>query len=150
MQDIISKILQDTTVRWRTVHGKDHWDRVADYGRFIARHERLNERLLVLFAYFHDCKRHSEGSDPEHGPRAADYVQTFTAEDLGLSEEDRQRLIVACRHHTYECDANDVSIRACWDCDRLDIGRGYPRTDPNKLFTRTAKAIVAGELHVGS
>lgn len=150
MQEIIDQIMQDTTVRWRTVHGRDHWDRVAQYAKVIAAHEKLNQRLLVLFAYFHDCKRHSEGSDPEHGPRAAEYVESFTAEELGLSEEDKQKLIVACRHHTYECDTEDVEIRACWDCDRLDIGRVCPRTDPDKLFTRTAKAIVSGELQVGA
>ena len=149
MKNIINKIQKDTTVKWRTVHGIDHWERVAEYGCIIARHEKLNERILVLFGYFHDCKRHSDGRDPDHGPRAAEYVATFSAEELGLSEVDHQRLIIACRHHTYECETKDITIKACWDADRLDIGRIGFRTDPKKLFTRTAKSIVSGEFQAG-
>lgn len=148
MQDIIDKILRDTTVRWETCHGIEHWERVARYGRFLARREGLEERILLLFAYFHDCQRLSDGRDPEHGPRAADYLMTYAPETLGLSVVDRNRLFMACRHHTYECETDDVTIQACWDSDRLDIGRIGYRPDPARLFTKTAKAIARGQLRV--
>lgn len=144
MKKIINQIQQDATVVCQTVHGKEHWKMVAEYGRFLAKHEKVDEHILILFAYFHDCMRHSDGTDPEHGPRAADYVMSFTPEQLGVSGKDQERLALACRHHTYECATNDLTIKACWDADRLDIGRVGVMIDPKKLFTRTAKKLAAG------
>lgn len=146
MNKIIQKILADTTVHWGSIHGIGHWKRVAGYGCFLSKHEKVEERILVLFGYFHDCKRHSHGSDPEHGSRAAEYLLTYSPEELGLSEQEQHRLAVACKYHTCELDTTDLSIKACWDCDRLDIGRLGIKTDPNRLFTKTAKRIAVGRL----
>lgn len=148
MQKIIDRILKDTTVRWETCHGLAHWNRVARYGGFIARREGLEERILTLFAYFHDCQRLSDGRDPDHGPRAADYLLTYSPEELGLSAADHDRLVLACRHHTFEIETEDMTVKACWDSDRLDIGRIGYQPDPARLFTETAKAIARGTLRV--
>ena len=141
MKNLIQRILTETTVPQRSHHGLDHWKRVADNARLIAEHEAVNLRILLLFAFFHDCRRESDGEDPGHGPRAAKYLRTFSEQDLGLSAADKQRLLLACRHHTYECDTDDLTVKACWDADRLDLGRVGITPDPKRLFTETAKRI---------
>ena len=148
MQKIIDQILKDTTIRQGNVHGKRHWQKVAEYGRIIAEHEQMNERILVLFGWFHDCMRCNDGKDPEHGLRAAKYVDTFSGTMLGLTAEEQQKLSLACRFHTEECETQDQLVRACWDCDRLDLGRVGIAVDSKRLSTATAKLILAGELKV--
>jgi uncharacterized protein len=120
MKRLIQCILRETTIPERSLHGLDHWKRVADNARLIAKHENVNLRIMLLFAFFHDCRRESDGDDPGHGPRAARYIRGFSEKQLGLSSQDKQRLMLACRHHTYECDTNDLTVKACWDADRLD------------------------------
>jgi len=146
MEKIIRRIIADASVYTNGIHGISHWHRVARYGRVIAAREHLDEQFLSLFAYFHDCQRLSDGRDPKHGPRAADYLLTYTPEAIGLCEEDQKRLALACRHHTYEIETDDATIRACWDCDRLDLVRIGVMVDPGRLFTETAKDIAQRKL----
>lgn len=141
MEHLIARILAEAPLRTHRHHGRPHWDRVAEFGRRIAAAEGLDTRLITLFAYFHDSKRENEGIDPEHGPRAADYVLTFSARDLRISTGDLERLAFACRHHTHERPTDDVTILACWDADRLDLGRVGIIPDPDRLHTNTAKMI---------
>ncbi len=141
MQAIIEQILKDATAFQNGCHGLSHWNTVAAHGRTIALYEDLDAWFLRLFAYFHDCQRLSDGRDPEHGPRAADYVMTWTPEALEMSEDDQRRLAFACRYHTHERQTDDKTIRACWDCDRLDLGRVGIVVNPKFLFTETAKRI---------
>ncbi|XOF35194.1 MAG: hypothetical protein ACL93V_07885 [Candidatus Electrothrix sp. YB6] len=149
MKELIQKIKNETTVRPYSLHGYGHWERVAEYARFIAAHEEVNEHILGLFAYFHDCRRLSDGTDPEHGPRAAKYIQTFPKNLLKLEEADIERLMFACRYHTYEVATDDLTIKACWDSDRLDLGRVGIRPDPKRLFTQTAVDLAAGRMEMG-
>lgn len=142
MQEIIDQILKDATVHQSGCHGMTHWNKVAEYARIVAAHESIDEWFLLLFAYFHDCQRLNDGRDLEHGPRAAEYLMTWTPESLSLSEEEQHRLAFACRYHTREIPTEDKTIHACWDCDRLDIGRVGITVNPDFLFTKTAKRIV--------
>ena len=141
MKKIIYRIKGETPVPAHSVHGYMHWERVANYGHTIAKHEDVNERIITLFAYFHDCQRLSDGSDPEHGLRAAKYIKTFSNKELGLDETGVDRLIFACRYHTYARETNDLTIKACWDSDRLDLDRLGIIPDPEHLFTETAIII---------
>ena len=141
MQEIINRILKDATASQKGCHGLRHWDKVAEYARIIAAYENLDEWFLLLFAYFHDCQRLNDWRDLEHGPRAAAYVMGWTPEAIKMSEEDQSRLAFACRHHTQEVPTDDKTIRACWDCDRLDIGRVGIVVNSRFLFTKTAKDI---------
>ena len=142
MQAIIDRILKDATINQAGCHGLTHWNKVAEYARIIAAAEHFDERFMLLFAYFHDCQRLSDGRDLQHGPRAADYLMTWTPEALELSEADQYRLAFACRYHTREIPTDDRLVRACWDCDRLDIGRVGIIVNPAFLFTETAKKIL--------
>lgn len=141
IDEIIKRVLSDTTANVHSIHGRTHWDRVASFGRRIAENEEVHARILLLFAYFHDSQRLNDGRDPEHGPRAAEYVGRFPRHLLGLSDPDIERLQLACRHHTYECETDDLTVRACWDSDRLDLGRVGIVPDPDRLTTGTAKRI---------
>jgi uncharacterized protein len=144
---ILQKIEKDTTSDRKSIHGDGHWERVAGFGRLLAEKERLNERVLVLFGYFHDCQRLNDGHDPEHGPRAAQYIAGFPRKLLGLTAPEADQLMMACRYHTHECESDDPVIRACWDADRLDLTRIGILPDPNRLFTQTAKELAAA-LHL--
>ncbi|MBU2501159.1 MAG: hypothetical protein ABIK96_10665 [bacterium] len=146
MEQLIARILADAPLRTHRFHGRPHWDRVAEFGRRIAAAEDLESRLITLFAYFHDSKRENEGIDPDHGPRAADYVLTFAASELRISPGDRERLAFACRYHTHEEPTDDWTILACWDADRLDLGRVGITPDPDRLHTATAKMIACRDL----
>jgi uncharacterized protein len=141
MQHIIDRILKDTAVRGSSIHGQCHWDRVANFGRAIAEHESVDLRIILLFAYFHDSQRLSDGSDPQHGPRAAEYVRQLPPGLVALDPIDIDRLVFACRYHTHEIPTEDITIHACWDADRLDLGRAGITPDPARLFTETAKQI---------
>ena len=147
MKKIIHRIKTETRVPAHSVHGFSHWERVADYGRVIAKNEDVNERIITLFAFFHDCQRLSEGEDPEHGPRAAKFVKTFSNKELGLDQPDMERLIIACRHHTHGCETDDLTIMASWDSDRLDLERIGIIPDPKYLFTATAKRIAINDYY---
>jgi uncharacterized protein len=142
MKKIIKKIKQELKISPDSIHAETHWNRVASFGEYIAKQEELNAHLIILFAYFHDSKRYNDSYDPEHGPRAAEYVKTFTLKELGLNEKEREQLMFACRYHTYEKETGDKDVLACWDADRLDLPRAGITIDLDRLFTETAKDIV--------
>ncbi|MCK5100222.1 MAG: hypothetical protein KAR45_19080, partial [Desulfobacteraceae bacterium] len=142
MKKIVKKIKQQLKISPDSIHAESHWKRVAFFGEYIAKKEGLNARLIKLFAYFHDSKRHNDSFDPEHGPRAAEYIKTFKLTELGINEKERDQLIFACQYHTYEKKTDDRDILACWDSDRLDLPRAGIAIDPDRLFTETAKNIV--------
>ena len=56
---------------WHGDHGGRHWARVLRNGRLLAAKTGARLRVVELFAFLHDSQRHDEGSDREHGPRAA-------------------------------------------------------------------------------
>ncbi len=141
MDKIIKKIKLGLSISSDSIHAESHWERVAAFGKYIAEKEKLNKHLIRLFAYFHDSKRFNDSVDPKHGPRAAEYIKTFTLNELGLNKKEQEQLIFACRYHTYEKTTADKDILACWDSDRLDLPRAGITIDPDRLFTKTAKNI---------
>lgn len=48
-------------------------------------------------------------------------------------------LETACRDHNQGLIVPDVTIRTCWDADRLDLGRVGMRPDPRLLGTEAAR-----------
>jgi len=48
-------------------------------------------------------------------------------------------LIEAIRFHSHGRLSRDPTVQACWDADRLDLGRIGDRPDPNYLGTRIAR-----------
>ena len=47
-----------------------------------------------------------------------------------LNDDDFDLLFVACAGHTDHPTDDDPTVQACWDADRLDLGRVGARIDP--------------------
>ena len=123
-----------------SVHGKKHWRRVEENGLKLARQNGADGELVVLFALLHDCCRQDDGSDTEHGPRAARLMETLRQDVLAGLEQDRYLILQeAVRDHTSGHRHDDLTIGTCWDADRLDIGRVGRRPRRRYLSTREAR-----------
>ena len=53
-----------------TIHGIDHWDRVARNGESLNVHG-ADMDVVLSFAYLHDVERDNDAYDEEHGPKVA-------------------------------------------------------------------------------
>ncbi|MGP0068038.1 MAG: hypothetical protein ACLQGP_31135 [Isosphaeraceae bacterium] len=95
--------------------------------------------MVELFAVLHDSCRLNEGTDPEHGPRAAALARRVRGRLLELPHAEFRLLHRACAGHTHERTHPDITIRTCWDSDRLDLGRVGITPDPRYLGTDAAK-----------
>ena len=120
-------------------HGKDHWLRVLNNAREIAAGTGANLRVLELFAVLHDSQRQNENHDPEHGLRAAAYAAELRNKWFELTDDEMELLAEACRYHSDGLIAAHATVQACWDADRLDLGRVGVRPDPHLLCTSFAK-----------
>lgn len=123
-----------------SIHGPQHWERVCRYGLLIAEDSGADVQVVQLFALFHDSRRESDGHDPGHGFRGAQYAQQmWQAGRFELTQLQFDQLFDACRWHTDQQFHDDVTIATCWDADRLDLGRVAIRPDPQYLNTEFAK-----------
>lgn len=120
-------------------HGKDHWLRVLHNAREIAAATGVNLRVLELFAVLHDSQRQNENHDPEHGHRAAAYAVALKGTWFELADDEMELLVEACRYHSDGIVDAHPTVQACWDSDRLDLGRVGVRPDPRFLCTSFAK-----------
>ncbi len=120
---LLDHILAQYSLRPWGTHGISHWARVLSTGRRLA--ETIPGALPVveLFAVFHDSRRQNEYGDYQHGLRGALLAQEMRDAYFTLSDDDFQRLFSACEHHTAGKMSDDPIIQACWDSDRLDLGR---------------------------
>lgn len=121
-------------------HGEDHWSRVDAHGLSVARSLGENPLLTKVFALVHDSHRLDDGDDLEHGPRAADFIAE-RRDDLFsfLDDGEVEQLEDACRYHSDGMVDGAPLVRACWDADRLDLGRVGIVPDPRLLCTEYAR-----------
>lgn len=107
------------------VHGLPHWERVLKHGTEIAKRDpRVDRKVVSLFAVLHDSQRLNDGDDPKHGLRAA--IWTIDMDNTGLinlSREQGIELFLALRDHSVGGSTEAPTVQACWDADRLDLGR---------------------------
>jgi uncharacterized protein len=137
-----SALWQAATARFAlgasSIHGPDHWRRVERYGVHVAEHCGGDIVLVRLFAVLHDVCRASDGTDAEHGARAAALAERWRGRYFELSDDDFIRLHYAFTWHTFGRVSDDPTVGACWDADRLDIWRaGYT---PHAKYLSTARA----------
>lgn len=119
-----------------TYHGPSHWARVAVHARAAARAEGVDPLVAHLFALVHDSQREDDGEDPEHGTRAADFITDHRDSLFAfLRDEQVQQLEHACRLHSEGLTEGEAIVRACWDGDRLDLGRVDVTPDPRYMCT---------------
>jgi uncharacterized protein len=136
---ILHAILEDYTLPRGGDHGVAHWARVFENGLCLAEETGAHVEVVRLFAVLHDSQRLNEGTDPDHGPRAAEFARMLRGRLFDLPEREFRLLHRACAGHTHERTHPDVTIQTCWDADRLDLGRVGIMPDPSYLCTDVAK-----------
>jgi uncharacterized protein len=120
-------------------HGLAHWGRVLENGLRLAETTGAKEEVVALFSVFHDSRRRNETMDPGHGRRGAELARKLRKEHISLSDENFDLLITACVHHTDGRTKGDITVRTCWDADRLDLWRVSIVPDASLLCTSAAK-----------
>lgn len=120
-------------------HGLTHWARVLENGLRLAPETGANVTVVALFAVFHDARRRNDGRDPGHGERGALLARELREEWLDLPDAAMDLLHQACAHHTGGRTDPDVTVRTCWDADRLDLPRAGVRVRPEWLCTPAAR-----------
>jgi uncharacterized protein len=136
---IVGTVLADYSLPWDGEHGIAHWARVLENGLRLAEETGASIEVVQLFAVLHECRRHNEGLDPDHGRRAAELARSLRGEIFELSDREFRILHRACAGHTHERIHPDETIQTCWDADRLDLGRVGITPSPYFLNTATAK-----------
>lgn len=123
-------------------HGVFHWARVLENGLRLAELTGANERVVTLFALFHDSRRINEHRDDGHGLRGGEFARAFRMNHLDLPDEDFDLFYRACCLHTDGHTEGDLTLKVCWDADRLDLGRVGIRPAPEKLCTDAARSLI--------
>ena len=124
-----------------SIHGHHHWRTVERNGLLIAPEVGADVETVRLFSILHDCCRIDDGSDLEHGPRAARMVRDLAGSLIRVDPVRLETLVFAIHHHTDGTVSADPTIGACWDADRLDLGRVGIIPSPTFMSTTAGKRI---------
>jgi uncharacterized protein len=138
-------IVAEATVDIAGSHGLRHWGSVQSTGRMIASAlPGAIPAVINLFAFIHDSKRVCDGCDPGHGLRAAQFAASLRAEGLfKLPDKEFELLHYACAHHTAGELIDNFTIAACWDADRLDLGRIGVQPRPEFMSTPIGREMAS-------
>jgi uncharacterized protein len=139
---IVGEILAGYALPVRGAHGIVHWARVLENGRKLAAATGAKIEVVTLFALFHDSRRVNEFTDFDHGLRGAQLAREVRGTLFELDDPDFELLFEACRLHTDGLTEGDVTLLACWDADRLDLGRVGITPDPELLCTEAARGLL--------
>ena len=138
-QAFIEHCCQAYTMDHYGYHGFYHWMRVLQNGRQLAKAEGANIKVVELFCLLHDTQRRNEDYDPKHRMRAAQFAQTLRGTWFDVTDAEMELLTEALIHHSEGYTQGDVTVRVCWDADRLDLGRVGIDPRPERLCTETAR-----------
>ena len=139
-----ARVLADYRGDAGSIHGPTHWQRVERNGLLIAAENRADAEVVRLFAVLHDSRRVHDGYDLEHGEAAAVYAGTLRGMWFDLDDARFEKLTFACRWHTHGGLSEDPTIGACWDADRLDLGRVGMTPKARLMSTEKGKALCGG------
>jgi uncharacterized protein len=139
LKPVLQAVLADYQLPPRGHHGVAHWARVLENGRRLAVQTGADLLVVSLFAVLHDSRRVNEGTDPDHGPRAAEFAAELQGKLFELDDRAFHLLYWACHGHTRERTHVDVTVQTCWDSDRLDLGRVGITPHPSRLCTESAR-----------
>jgi uncharacterized protein len=128
-------------------HGIEHWNRVYYFGMKLAEADsNVNKRVVALFAYLHDCERKDDFYDLQHGKRSAKKLYILSESLLkDLSDDEFELLYKAICHHNSGKITKNPTIGACFDADRLDLGRCGITLDPDLMSTQKGKEFALQE-----
>jgi predicted nicotinamide N-methyase len=121
-----------------------HWARVAARGLDLLEHEpEADATVVLLFSLLHDAAREQDGIDDGHGRRAAELARALNGDAFTLDAARLDELARACAEHTDGTLASTPTIAACWDADRLDLGRYGKRLLPERMSTARGRELAA-------
>ena len=140
---IMKVILEGYTLPVRGDHGVVHWARVLENGLRVAEVTGADPEVVTLFALFHDSRRINEVRDDGHGLRGAEFASSLRGSLIHLDDTRFELLFEACRLHTDGHTDGDPTLQACWDADRLDLGRVGITPQPRRLCTDAARKLIA-------
>lgn len=123
-------------------HGVVHWARVLENGLQVADAIGADREVVALFAIFHDSRRINEGRDFGHGTRGGDLARSLRGSLVHLDDARFELLYEACRLHTDGHTTGDPTLLACWDADRLDLGRVGILPARRRLCTDAAGQLI--------
>lgn len=139
---ITKAILADYVLPVHGIHGVVHWARVLENGLSVARKTGADCEVVTLFALFHDSRRVSDGHDHGHGLRGGELARSLRGDLIHLDDRAFELLYEACRLHTDGLNDGDPTLLACWDADRLDLGRVGITPHPGRLCTDAARGLL--------
>ena len=96
---------------------------MLENGLRIAEANGADREVVTLFALFHDSRRVNEDQDDGHGLRGGELARSLRGQLVHLDDDRFDLLFEACRLHTEGHTVGDRTLLACWDADRLDLGR---------------------------
>lgn len=139
---IVQAIFTDYALPVLGDHGVIHWARVQENGLKIAELNGADTEVVKLFALFHDSRRVNEYYDQDHGLRGGDFVRSLRGSLVHLNDQQFELLYEACRLHTDGHTDGEVTLQACWDADRLDLGRVGITPVPERLCTDAGRKLL--------
>jgi uncharacterized protein len=139
---IMRAILEGYMLPLRGAHGVVHWARVLENGLQVAAATGADREVVTLFALFHDSRRVNQHRDHGHGLRGGELVRSLRGTLVHLDDERFELLFEACRLHTDGLVTGDPTLMACWDADRLDLGRVGITPRPHRLCTDAARGLL--------
>jgi uncharacterized protein len=123
-------------------HGVFHWARVLENGIEMAKKTGADAEVVALFALFHDSRRLNEYMDDEHGMRGGGFARSLRDTLVHMEDARFELLYEACRLHTDGYTTGNPTLLACWDADRLDLGRVGITPEPHRLCTEAARGLL--------
>jgi len=136
--ELLAKIKHQYRLNWHGIHGIIHWNNVYENGIKLAGQDGVNTEVVQFFSVFHDSGRRNESWDRGHGGRGAQLALEMR-DDISLCDDDFSLLITACSLHTSARTHDDITVQACFDSDRLDLGRVGTMPKAKYLCTPVAK-----------
>ncbi len=140
--EILKAILDGYTLNVRGIHGVFHWARVLENGLEIAKVTGADAEVTALFAMFHDSRRLNESRDHKHGLRGGDFARSLRDNLVHLDDDRFELLYEACQKHTDGQTSGNPTVLACWDADRLDLGRVGIMPEPHRLCTDAGRNLL--------
>ena len=82
---LLQQVLDQFKLNRDGYHGPSHWARVRVHALEIGQTRGADLLVVELFAFLHDSQRHSEGTDSQHGLRAAEYAASLNHTHFSLA-----------------------------------------------------------------
>lgn len=139
---LLQEILRGYVLPLHGYHGVVHWARVLENGMRVAEANGGDAEVVRLFALFHDSRRVNEDVDHGHGTRGGDLARSLRGTLVHLNDARFGLLYDACALHTDGHTIGDPTLLACWDADRLDLGRVGIVPKPELLCTDMARELL--------